>query len=91
MSVISQIPRSTSSIPLVVVKKSVANADDVMLKVNRERVVLLSKYLCANNPFWISAGITFNEDAANMLPDNGIPAGLSFVNLEEHFSFLISV
>ena len=64
------LPRKTSVIPILIVKKTDQNNNSKEFKVNRNRVETVLRYLCANNPDWIKRGIKFNQENCNILPEN---------------------
>ena len=71
------LPRLTSEIPLLIVKKIDQNNNAKDFKVNRHRVETLLKYLCQNNPDWIKNNIKYNPENIDMLPIDGIPNDLN--------------
>ena len=73
------LPRKTSEIPLLIVKKIDQNNESKEFTVNRNRITTLLHYLCENNPDWKAKGITINEDNLSILPENDIPKDLNEV------------
>lgn len=71
------LPRLTSQIPLLIVKKIGQDNNVKELIVNKQRVTTLVKFLCDNNSDWKALGIKYKEINGNLLPDNGIPTDLN--------------
>ncbi len=78
-----ELPRLTSQIPLLTVKKTGQDNNVKELIVNRERVTTLVKFLCDNNQDWKSLGITYKENNANNLPENVVPNDLNQIEKSE--------
>ena len=72
-----ELPRLTSEIPLLIVKKVGQDNNVKELIVNKERVTTLVKFLCDNNNDWKALGISYKEINANKLPENGVPTDLN--------------
>ena len=71
------LPRLTSEIPLLIVKKIDQNNNSKDFKVCRHRVETLLKYLCENNPDWKKNNIKYNSENIYKLPVDGIPIDLN--------------
>ena len=78
--VCSILPRLTSDIPILIVKKIDQNNVSKEFKVNRNRVSTLLKYLCANNPDWKRLNIKYNQENIDKLPENSIPINLNEID-----------
>ena len=70
------LPRLTSQIPLLIVKKIDQDNNVKELTVNKERVKVLVEYL-SNNPDWIAKGIKFYHQNFQTLPFNDVPTDLN--------------
>ena len=71
------LPRLTSELPILIVKKTGQNNSSKEFKVCRKRISTLLKYLCSNNPDWIRLNIKYSNENINKLPENGIPNDLN--------------
>ena len=71
------LPRKTSEIPILIVKKTDQNNISKEFKVNRKRVETVLRFLCDNNPDWIAKGIKFDQENCDRLPVDDVPADLN--------------
>ena len=79
-SILKSLPRKTSEIPILIVKKIDQNNESKEFIVNRVRVHELLEYLCTNNKYWQDKGISIDYQTLETLPINGIPTDLNEVS-----------
>lgn len=71
---LKRLPRSPSTLPIVVVRKPGANKTHIDLTVRRDVVLWALQWLQQNNPFYKE--ITIDQDILQSFPENGVPQDL---------------
>jgi hypothetical protein len=71
VSIIQQIPRLSSKLPIMVVTKKNINGDLVQLHCNKKRLAIIINYYIQNIPAFKDYGITFSVENMALLPEDG--------------------
>ena len=69
-------PRIPNELPIVILKKKDQTNNIKNFIVNRNRVLICLKFLCDNNPLYITNGIKLDYNVIEQLPSNGLLSGL---------------